>query len=307
MDSLPVLASLAIDAALPAGQFHGLRPRAAITALAPGDTDSPAGAALPRPEFGQEKSVFDGDFMIVAAGAVLLPSYEGANETSVLPAAAIAGRIGGIGISPRAAGLALDIVPERSGARAGLGFGPVLRLRMNRTARLKDPVVASLGKLRTVVEGGFNLGVTVKRVFNAHDQMSIGSDFRWDISGRGGGGVIAPSVSYLTPISRAQVVGMLASAEFADQRFARYNYEVTPAGSLASGLPVFTPKGGLKSINFGAFTARDLDGNLLNGGLSIGAGVMYTRLKGSEAATPLTSLRGKPSQWFAAAGIGYTF
>lgn len=254
-----------------------------------------------------EKSAFDGDFLIVAAGAVVLPSYEGADENSVLPAAAFAGRIGGIGISPRAAGLALDLVPEKPGAKASLGLGPVLRLRMNRSGRIKDPVVARLGELRSVIEGGVSVGVTIKRVLNRFDQLSIGTDLRWDISGRGGGGLIAPSVSYLTPVSRAQVVGLLASAEIADQRFASYNYDVTPAGSAASGLPAYAAKGGLKALSLGAFTARDLDGNLLNGGLAIGLGAMYTRLKGSAADTPITAVRGKASQWFFAAGLGYTF
>lgn len=295
-----------VDAAM--AEFNGvaLRPRAGMVSPAAQD-QAPATASLPDPAFASEKSAYDGDFLILAAGAVLLPSYEGADETSTLPAAAIAGRVGGIGISPRAAGLGLDLVPERPGARASLGLGPVVRLRMNRSGRISDPVVARLGKLRSVIEGGVNLGVTVKRVLNPHDQLSLGADFRWDISGRGGGGLIAPSLTYLTPLSRAQVVGLLAGAEIADRRFASYNYDVTPAGSAASALPAFAAKGGLKALSLGAFTARDLDGNLLNGGLSIGLGAMYTRLKGSAAKTPITAIRGKASQWFFAAGLGYTF
>lgn len=306
MDSIPILASMLVDAAVPALNGPALRPEAAFSAPA-NEGRPPAGATFPEPAIGQEKTAFDGDFLIIAAGAVLLPSYEGADETSVLPAAAFAGRIGGVGISPRAAGFALDLVPEKPGTRMSLGLGPVLRLRMNRSGRIKDPVVARLGELRSIIEGGVSATVTFKRVLNPHDQLSIGSDFRWDISGRGGGGLIAPSVSYLTPVSRAQVVGMLASAEVADKRFASYNYEVSPAGSAASGLPAYTARGGLKALSIGAFTARDLDANLLNGGLSIGVGAMYTRLKGSAAETPITAIRGKASQWFAAAGLGYTF
>ena len=306
MDSPPILVAMLVDAAMP--EFNGvaLRPRAEVVGFA-GESDRPASGTIPEPAFGGEKSAFDGDFLILAAGAALLPGYEGADETSALPAAAFAGRLGGVGISPRAAGLALDLVPEKPGARVSLGLGPVVRLRMNRSGRIKDPVVAKLGKLRAVIEGGVNLGVTIKRVFNPHDQLSLGADFRRDISGRGGGGLISPSLTYLTPLSRAQVVGLLAGAEFADRRFASYNYEVTPAGSAASGLPAFAAKGGLKALNFGGFTARDLDGNLLNGGVSIGLGAMYTRLGGSAARTPITAIRGKASQWFFAAGLGYTF
>lgn len=306
MDSPPILFAMLLDAAKPELNAATLRPRAEQVSYAK-ESEPSVEAASPEPRFGPGKTAFDGDFLIVAAGAVMLPNYEGADENSVLPAAAIAGRVAGIGISPRAAGLALDLVPDKPGARVSLGLGPVVRLRMNRSGRLKDPVVAQLGKLRSVIEGGVSLGLTFKRVLNPHDQLSIGSDFRWDISGRGGGGLIAPSITYLTPVSRAQVVGLLASAEIADQRFASYNYDVTPAGSAASGLPAYAARGGLKALSFGAFTARDLNGNLLDGGLSIGAGAMYTHLTGSAAETPITALRGKASQWFVAAGLGYTF
>jgi MipA family protein len=294
---------------LPPAPYVDVAPAATCLA-ARSATETPApsrSAALPRPAFGGEKSVFDGDFLIVGAGAVALPAYEGADETAFIPAAGIAGRIGGVGISPRAAGVALDLLPDRPGARIGFNIGPVVRLRLNRTGRIKDPAVASLGKLRGVIEGGVAVGVTVKRVLNPHDQLSAGVDLRWDISGRGGGGLISPAVSYLTPVSRAQVVGLLASAEFADRRFAEYNYGISPAGSAASGLPAFAARGGLKALNFGAFTARDLDGNLLNGGFAIGVGGMYTRLKGSAARTPMTALRGSRNQWVAAAGLGFTF
>ncbi len=255
----------------------------------------------------EEPSAFDGDFFIVTAGVIALPSYEGSNDTAVLPAGAIAGRLGGVGINPRAAGFALDLVPDKEGARAGLSLGPVIRLRTNRSGRIKDPVVAQLGKLPKVFEAGVQAGVSLRRVFNPHDQLSIGADMRWDISGKGSGHIIAPSISYLTPLSRKMVAGALLSAEVANRDYARFNYDVTPAGSIASGLPVYTARGGLKAVNLGMFVARDLNGNLLDGGLLIGGGAMYTRLTGSAAETPLTSIRGSRNQWFFGGGLGYVF
>ena len=254
-----------------------------------------------------EKSVFDGDFIIVAAGVLGLPSYEGSDDTAVLPAGAVAGRVGGIGINPRAAGLALDVVPDRPGTTAGLSFGPVVRLRTNRSGRIKDPVVQQLGKLPKVFELGVQAGVTLRRVLNQHDQLSIGADVRWDISGHDSGYIVSPSVSYLTPLSRKMVAGALLSFEVADSSYARFNYDVTPAGSAASGLPVYSAHGGLKAMNLGMFVARDLNGNLLDGGLLIGAGAMYSRLYGSAAETPMTTIRGSRDQWFFGGGLGYVF
>lgn len=253
-----------------------------------------------------ETSVFTGDFLIVGAGAVVVPGYEGAGEIHVLPAAGVAGRLGGIGINPRAAGFALDLIPDSS-ARAGFSLGPVLRYRTNRTGKIADPLVAQLGKLKGVIEAGVVGGMAFKGVLDPHDSLSVSVDVRWDISGRGSGYIVSPGMSYLTPVSRAQVVGMALGANFIDQRYARYNFSVTPAGSTASGLPVYNAHGGFKDWNFGVFTARDLNGNFLDGGLALAVGAMYSHLYGSAAESPVTRLRGKRSQWIFGGGLAYVF
>ena len=259
------------------------------------------------PDAGSEKSVFEGDFMIVAVGAVALPSYEGSNDTAVIPAGAIAGNLKGIGINPRAGGIALDLVPDRPGAKVGLSLGPVVRMRGNRTSHIKDAVVARLPKLDTIFEAGVSAGVSLARLLNPHDRLSLGLDMRWDISGHGSGYVVAPAMSYLTPLSRAMVAGLTVSAEFADGRYAHYNYDVSQAGVVASGLPAYSAHGGLKSVNYGMFVAHDLNANLLDGGLAIGVGGMYGQLYGSAAETPITAIRGSRSQWIVGGGLGYVF
>lgn len=293
----PQLARLAEPATAPAVLISAASTDAA--------RDASINDPLPQPAFGRAKNVFEGDFMIFAAGALAGPNFEGSKQMVAIPAAAVAGRIGGVSISPRAAGVALGFSLTKPGARVSFSLGPVLRFRSNRSGTIKDPVVASLGKLRGVIESGFNLGVTARKVLNGHDQLSAGVDFRWDVSKRGGGGVISPSVSYLTPLSRAQVVGVLLSADFGNKRFAEYNYNVSAAGSAASGLPVYSARGGLKSFSAGVFTGRDFDGNLLNGGLSVAVGAMYSRLTGSAAESPITRQRGRRGQWVAGGGLAY--
>ena len=263
-------------------------------------------AAQEMPQISGEKSVFSGDFVIVGAGPVVVPSYEGADELRVIPAGAVAGRIGGIGINPRAAGVAIDLIPD-SDAKVGLTFGPVLRYRTNRSGKVADPAVAALGKLKGVVEAGVDAGLAFKGVLNPHDSLSVSVDLRWDISGQHSGLIVSPGVSYLTPLSRAQVIGMAAGVNFIDERYARYNFGVTPAGSAASGLPVYQAHGGLKDWNFGAFTARDLNGNFLDGGLALAVGAMYSHLYGSAAESPVTRLRGKRAQWIFGGGLAYVF
>ena len=267
------------------------------------------GAALAQqvPDGASEPSVFNGDFIVVGAAVAAIPSYEGSDDRIALPVAGVAGRLGGIGISARAAGVALDFISERAGSRQGFTLGPVLRYRMNRSGRVADPVVEKLGKLKGVIEGGVVLGADRKGVFNPHDSLAFGVDVRWDLSSRHSSMIVAPGVSYLTPLSRGDVAGLAATASWVDTGYARDNYGVTPAGSLASGLPVYAAKGGFKDLTLGGFLAHDLNNNLTDGGLAIAAGAMYSRLFGSAAETPITRLRGKASQWFFAGGVAYVF
>ena len=258
------------------------------------------------PQFEPDRSVFDDDFVIVGAGVIGGPSYEGSNDLVAIPAAGLAGRIGGIGINPRAAGIALDLIAD-SGKRAGITLGPVLRYRSNRSGKIADAVVARLGKLPGVVEAGVVAGGTFKGLLNPHDSLSISVDLRWDVSGHGSGMIVSPGLSYLTPLSRAQVVGLALSGNFIDARYARYNFSVTREGAAASGLPAYQARSGFKDWSIGAFTARDLSGDFLDGGLALAAGAMYSQLYGSAAETPLTVLRGRRSQWLFGGGLAYVF
>ena len=103
------------------------------------------------------------------------------------------------------------------------------------------------------------------------------------------------------------MIGLAISGNFVNQTYAQTNFGVTPAGSVASGLPAFTAKGGLKDIGLGVMTARDLNGNFLDGGFAIAAGAMYSRLFGSAADSPLTALRGRKGQWIFGSGLAYIF
>lgn len=284
------LKNIAISAALGAGLF-----------AAPAWADE-------TPRIDTDHSVFADDFLIVGAGVAVVPSYEGSDDLVATPAGGVAGRIGGIGINARAFGLALDLIPD-SQRMGGIGFtlGPVVRYRTNRSGRIVDDVVAKLGKLKGVVEAGVVVGIDAKKVFNSYDSLSFSVDLRWDASGRGSGLIVAPGLSYLTPVSKGIAVGGALSANFIDSRYADYNFSISPAGSAASGLPAYTARGGLKDIGIGAFTAFDLNGNFLDGGPAIGLGAMYSHLMGSAAESPVTSIRGRRGQLIFGAAASYTF
>jgi MipA family protein len=225
----------------------------------------------------------------------------------LFPAPLIQGRLLGVAISPRPGGIALDLIPDGEDAKVGFSLGPTARIRSNRKSRIEDDVVRRLGELDTAVEVGANAGVTVYDLLTGFDSITLSSDLRWDVAGAHEGRVISPSLSYFTPVSRGAVVNLSLGAEHVDSDYADYYFSVTPAGSVASGLPVFDADGGWKSVGVNAIVGIDFDGELTNGGLSgflIGG---YSRLLGDFKRTPLTRVRGDADQWLAGAGLAFTF
>ena len=155
------------------------------TAAAQDAQDMPAG---PGPVEGTE-AMMGGDYLAIGFGGALVPSYDGSDDYtfSVLPV--IQGSVGGIGISPRPGGVALDLIAD-SGPGPQFALGPSARIRLNRSSDGKDPVVALLPERDTALELGPTVGISVSRVLHAYDSLSLDVDARWDVLGAHGGMVV---------------------------------------------------------------------------------------------------------------------
>ena len=247
------------------------------------------------------------DWLVVGGGVISAPTYSGSDDNTMVIGGAVIGRVAGFRVSPRVAGVAVDLIRDDAN-NTDFTFGPVVRARFDRTSsHLKDPVVSSLGKLDTAVEVGANVGVGFDKVLHQYDRIDVSLDVRWDVASAHKGMVVTPSVAYQTPLSRGTALQLAASADYWNDKTSRYYWSVSPAQTTASGLPTFTAKDGFNSVALLGMGIIDLDGNLLNGGVSIFVGGGYQRLTGSASDTPITRLQGKADQFFGGIGIGYTF
>lgn len=248
----------------------------------------------------------EGDYLTVGAGAIYAPSYDGSDDYVVSPIPVVQGRVKGVVISPRPAGVALDLVPDARDARIGFSLGPVATISRNRAKQIKDPVVRAAGKLDTAVELGASGGITAYRLLNPYDALTLSADVKWDIAAYKGM-TWSPSISYATPVSKAVLVTLVASARHVDDDYARYYYSVTPAQSAASGLPEYQAKGGWESVSAGLLVGWDFSGDLRDGGFSLFSVASYSRMLNNAKDTPYTSLRGDADQWLLGAGLAYSF
>lgn len=253
-----------------------------------------------------DKDVLAGDHVTVGVGAIYGPSYDGSDDQVISPFPVVQGQYKGIGLTPRAGGVALDFIPQTEGAKIGFSLGPVVAMSFNRNRQIKDPVVRAAGKLNAAIELGVTGGITAYKLLSDYDSLTLSADVKWDVNAYKGM-IWSPSISYVTPLSKAVLVTANVGARHVDDDYARYYYSVTPGQSAASGLPVYDAEGGWDSVNAGLLVGWDLSGDLRDGGWAIFGITSYSRMLNDAKDTPYTSLRGDADQWSFGAGVAYTF
>lgn len=273
----------------------------ALCAASPALAQDPAstGAPLPSPE-----EMSNRDSFTLALGAGIAPDYEGSDDYRFIPAAAIRGQYKGISFSTRGTYLYVDVIP-RSG-NVSFDVGPIVGVRLGNRRKIEDNVVEDLPRLKRAIEVGGFAGVAFHGLTNPYDSLGVRVDVLRDIGNAHESTIWSPNLEFSTPLSRTTYVGASVGAEFVGNRYADYYFGITPAGSLASGLPTYNPDGGMKNWKLGLLLNQSLSGDLLHGFSLFGLG-QYSRLVGDFKKSPIVDDRGSANQWLGALGVAYTW
>lgn len=249
----------------------------------------------------------DRDTVTIGLGAAVVPTYEGSDNSRLIPAAVARGSVSGFDFTLAGTNLYVDLVREPADA-VDFSFGPVVGVNLNRTSRkVGDARVRALGKLDTAVELGGYVGIGKTGVItSAYDTLSFSIAYQRDVAGAHDSYVITPSLSYGTPLSTRTYVGLSLSSEYVGDKYADYYFSISPAAALASGLPAYRARGGFKDASISLLGAQSLSGDLRHGWGLFGI-VSYSRLLGDFRDSPTVSVAGSPNQWFGALGVNYTF
>jgi outer membrane protein len=268
-----------------------------------------ASLAIATPALAQESaplpSPLVGKGFTLALGVGAVPDYVGSDNYRLIPAAGARGTIGPVGFSTRSTYLYADIVPRNEG-RLDFDVGPIVGFDLNRTTRVKDPVVRLLPKRDTAIEVGAFAGVSLHGLTNPYDSLSFRLDVLHDVAGAHKSTKFSPNIEFATPLSRFTYVSASAGIDFVSNRFADHYFSISPADSLASGLPAFDADGGMEKWKAGLLVNQSVTGDLTHG-LSIFGTANYSRLVGDFKRSPIVSIRGNPNQWLLAAGLAYTW
>ena len=174
----------------------------------------------------------------------------------------------------------------------GFSFGPAGNIQWKRK---QSEVGAPVGNVSTTFEVGafaqyeakdsFRLRAELLKGINGHEGLlgSIGADKIWRDGDR-------------------YVLSVGPRVLFSDGRYERAYFGVSPAASLASGLPAYRPGGGIYALAVASGLSYQLDSRWGLFGYA-----RYERLVGDAAKSPIIRELGSRNQLSGGVGLNYTF
>jgi len=123
-----------------------------------------------------------------------------------------------------------------------------------------------------------------------------------DASGTYNGWTAGLNAYAMQPVAKMVTVAGGAAFTYGSGNYMNEYFGVTPADSLASGLPVYVPGSGVRDVRGWAAAILHLSPQW-----HVGAGAMYLRLVGNAADSPLVSEEGSKNQWIYGVGALYAW
>ncbi|MXO61244.1 hypothetical protein GRI89_16995 [Altererythrobacter salegens] len=225
----------------------------------------------------------------VGAGAQVKPQYPGADDVSVLPMFDIDRTRGDEPFEFEAADDSFGFNLVNSG---GFEFGPAVSLVGKRKSKEVGTATPNVDR---IIEVGAFANYWLGENFRLHSEVRRGVTGHegWEVDG-GADVVWRDGDKWL--------VSLGPRVTWADHKFHDAYFSVTPATSLATGLPVYEANGGLES--YGATASGEL-ALTQRWGLSLYA--KYERLTGDAADSPIVRQYGSRDQFSGGLALSYTF
>lgn len=231
----------------------------------------------------------------VVAGGAIVPDYEGSNDFRFVPLAG-----GRVQFDQRY--IALEGLTLRANILASdnLEFGAVANFSFGRDDDVDSAAVGALPE----IDASFELGAfaAYSMPVGERGRARIALEAVQDVSSVHNGWVATGSIGYDLAIDDRLGLGIAASASYANDDYAATYFGVTPAGSLASGLPAFDAEGGFKDVGV-ALSAR----YQLSDRWSLLAFGGYSRLLGDFAESPIVAIEGSADQFSGGIGVALAF
>lgn len=231
--------------------------------------------------------------VMVGAGAIYAPDYEGSKDYEVLPFPYVSVGYKDIAYL-RGPEIGVNIIRIRPTEDMKISVGPVARFRRDRSEK-RNRALAGLGKVDMAIEVG---GAARLDAGPAWLELSLVKD----VAGGHDGLVGTATGGVDFDLSDKLSLSLSGTTSWADDKYMRTYFGVTPAQAARSGLPAFSAGKGIKDAGVNIGLQYRLGDHWM-----IAATGGYTRLLGDAKDAPLVRLRGSPDQWQGGVFVAYRF
>ncbi len=187
------------------------------------------------------------------------------------------------------------------GGLTGFQWGPAVGLRLGRK-NVDDAVVSRIHEVDTTVEAGGFIGYQYVNEGRVPYRLRAGVNVMTNAGIVYGGARVTASGTAWVPLSPRLYAGAGLGATWVSGSFNRTYFGVTPSDSAASGLPVYSPGGGLEQFTGWLGMIWQFDKHWYGGAL-----VYLQCLTNDAADSPIVTQRGTRNQLTYGAGIGYAW
>lgn len=187
------------------------------------------------------------------------------------------------------------------GSLTGFQWGPALALRLGRR-NVDDPVVSQIHHVATTLEGGGFAGYEYSHIGDLPYRLRGEVTVVTNAGNTYTGARVSLNTSAWFPLHARVFLGGGVGATWVSGGFNETYYGVTPEDAQKSGLPAFTPGGGLNQITGWIAGIYQISPKWYTGAM-----VYYQRLTGDAAASPIVTQRGTRNQLTYGVGLAYAF
>jgi MipA family protein len=228
------------------------------------------------------------------------PDYIGSDDYTVIPLPNFELSYAGYALRSSRLGVEADLV-----AVTGIDAGPIIRYDRGRSSNVDDSVVALLPEVNGSVELGGFVGAGLPLSVAGLESSSIMTgrvEYLQGLDGGHEGATIGASVGLVSPVTDSLTLISSLSATYMSGNYADSYFDVSAAGSAASGLSVYDADNGFRDVGITFVANYELNENWSVNGVS-----SFSRLIGDAADSPIVAERGSQNQFLGGLGFSYTF
>ncbi|MFM9852893.1 MAG: MipA/OmpV family protein [Sphingomonadaceae bacterium] len=244
----------------------------------------------------------------ISAGPGVVPEFDGSGDLQVIPFISADIKFKDVTLEVRGLGVRLDVLSAVGSGR--VYGGPVVKFKLprdNSNGKVGEPV-RFLDKVDFETQGGGFIGVKLGGNENGKGQFRIEASAVAGANGFEATGAI----SYALVRTRKVFIDVSNSVTYANAKFNRTYFGVTPAEALRSGLVAFKPGAGIRDISSGltlGYQFNERWGIVANSNYSylVGDAADSPIVKGRLTGTDANKAKGSRGQFVGGIGIFFRF